>query len=239
MLKVFLKDGTEKATEILELIHHLLVESPGGAQWYTYSCIWMLLILLLFCRKEKYELILFGVFLFSYLFGSVFMLDYFKQFQFRVWYDMVFFSDRNIFHFGIYFMLGYVIAMINKTGEFGKLHKFLLFAVLLIYIFFGLFLYNRSSIVLTFVFSCLKLIGVYCLFELTLHIQWITFDTVILRKMSTAIYFTHYTLVYVFVAMAPVINNNVITSLLCTLCSVIVAYIITNGWNGEIYKLLF
>lgn len=239
LLKIIMLNDVDKTIELWNLIHHTLVESPGGAQWYTYSCIMMLLILWICCRKKNYHITLFIVFFLTYLFGSVFMLDIFKQFPPRVWYDKLLCSDRNILHFGVYFMLGYVISIENKTLEYRKLVQAFVYIELFVYIFFGLFLYKRTSVAMTLIFSLLKLMGVYCLFELSLHIKSIAFDTVLLRKMSTVIYFTHYTLVYVFVAMSSILNNNIIASLLCTLCSVVIAYIIVNGWDGKIYKVLF
>ena len=166
------------------------------------------------------------------------MLDVAKDSFLRNLYDMIFISDRNILFFGIYFMIG---AECAQKGEIRHSNSSIWKYVfgLVVYLIYGMLLYTRDFVLSTVIFSILKLIATYSLFRLAQNINHISVDCHFLRKLSTVIFFTHYTLVMIFVRIAVILNARVLMAVLCVICSVLLGIAIVHIKNGRLYRTLF
>lgn len=236
LAKIIFVNRNEAFSEIIELLHHLLVESPGGAQWYTYTCI-ISLVILYFANAKEYNirkiLVLFTI---SYFAGSIMMMDLFKYSNLRIMYEKIFISDRNVFCFGVYFFCGYVLGLNNNKIKWK--HKILPYVVLLVYMIYGMLIYDRSEIGSVLIFSALKLLSSICLFLVTLYFNPENIETTTIRKLSTITYFTHYTFVYVFVFLFSDVNHLVL-GLSCTIVSLLFSCAMLKFRKGYIYEIIF
>lgn len=226
---------------LINLLHTLAVESPGGGIWFIYTMLWGILILFFLARSENIKVLVVSEisFFVFYLAGSVFFLNDFGDTEIRHVYEKILISNRNILFFGVYFFGGYLVGFSTK---FQKLlyHPLFNIPVVFFYLIYGLFFYNWNDIAETLIFSVMKCVAVFLIFGCSLYQPKKNKNTLTIRKYSTSIYFTHFSFVYLILFIqSKFIIDRVATALICLLLDVILCTFLIYFKKGKLYSKLF
>ncbi|WP_295093491.1 acyltransferase family protein [Ruminococcus sp.] len=227
-------------------IHQLLVEGSGGGTWYLYTLIWCVGILLLLhmIKDSKALWALSAILILLYVLGPLLFSEYFKTCKVCTLYKSIFISDKNIFFFGMYFFCGYLLGYYDILKFMQSIKKRIIIYIVIFYeiayFLYGLLLYDYHSYIHLLVFPVLKAVAVFLLFILGLYNGSDKYNNYLIRKLSTVVYFTHWTFVLAIMYINSYLSlNSVLVSLICLISDLIISYFIVTMFKGKVYKLLF
>ena len=245
ILKIFVLSN-DKTKDLLNFFHTLIVSSPGGAQWYTYAMVFILTTLFIVSNRKRYIELLLIVFFFVYLMGSIMMSPCMSNWEFRNVYQRVFIADRNFLFFGVYYYVG---MMLGKLQRFQYILKksdnsigIVLFAIAgLVTYFIQGFTYDNTNAVEVAVFASLKVCATVSILVLCIESsRKISMNTIVLRKLSVGIFFTHFTYIYLTNVMARYIEIQASLSfIVCLLLSFLTSLVLIKFRNGKYFNILF
>lgn len=227
---------------IRELLHRLIVQSPGGGLWYVYSVLIGLGLLgggYKLCGRKVFEL-LFIISIITYILGIIMFNSHYINSDVLDNYKSCFYDNRNIIFFGVYYFGGIHLAL--KSGRFKMKHLRLKGSIIgATYIISGLLSIFFQNFNIYFAFSVIKVLCVYCLLIFSINISTlIEINSKRIREVSTAIYFIHYTFVYVFLFANKYFNiRNKESAIFCMITTIVFALILTSKRLEKVYSLLF
>lgn len=187
-------------TPIDTIVHQLklwIVSSPGGGLWYIQSVLILLLILYIDGNKRHISIYTIIGVLFTFVPGlcaqlkdKVYFLD-----RIQTAYYKVFLTELNFLWWGAYFLLGLTLSIRGrKIVEIIGKHRIQYLAIsygayIIVYIMSGK----------TVILQSLKLLVSIIMFIAIMysHLPINSVISVNLRKMSTIIYFSHFTFIYI------------------------------------------
>ncbi|MCR5605720.1 MAG: acyltransferase family protein, partial [Treponema sp.] len=195
LLKAGLIDKDKQT--IIHLFHQLIVETPGGGIWFVYTLVWCVLILYAIKGNKSKCIIIWLVFATIYLLGAYFFSKQLDNSEVRRIYNMMFLSEHNLMFYGVFFFGGFLLGA-NSIYERIKKWKYIYILIIVIYLLFGLLLYDWNDLFQVVVFSIMKAASVFSLFGLAiLKSDDTSINISIIRKISTVLYFTHWNFIYV------------------------------------------
>ena len=211
-------------------LHLLLVESPGGGLWYVEALLWICLIVRLSYRNNKNlknYLIIGGI---LYLIQGAWNLEGLKFASvLKNMYFKVFLSERTFVFYGVYFFIGIFIALNLKKAISSPTRFFLLQVIL--YVAFAITNLKVDYIGIAITNQLIKGFIAVNWFLIALNISnnsipncWLKYNS---RKLSTIIYFTHFTVIYFVKVVYKILNIefNTNCTIACLICIVLlIAY---------------
>lgn len=194
-------DHTSVHNVLFQLGDRLMISSPGGGLWYVQAVLWMLVILYLLNNRTHSLLIFTWSLCVLYVFNVVVSKCADAGNEFQLIKQVIFpedYSNLNFVFNGVFFPVGMVLA----RPEDGKAKKFLkkncwkLFAgTVIIWFLQGHFRYNMATAVLWALVNILRVVSLFlCAQRLQIGIS--PHSGIKMRKMSTRIYFLHFTVIY-------------------------------------------
>lgn len=219
---LIISDGFTVSHAAVHQIHIWLVSSPGGGLWYVQA---ILLLLMMLCLSGKTRYIPYFVVVFLLLSCIPDFVMLFKDCgiirSIVDFYNKIFITDLNFVWWGIYFLLGLLLGhlkyepIIILTLKKYKFPILVLFYSMHISIFIiwgdGLLLHVSKIIVSVLLF----------IFAISTRFNVDENKSIFLRKMSTIIYFTHFSFIYAVQVMLKLLNID--TSSFATLVWIIVS----------------
>lgn len=207
--------------------HQILTESPGGGLWYIYALFWIMLILYIFYKSKKDLFKFLLIFATLYYLKALWGLSVFDGTiisKIKNIYDTIFVSERTFLFHAIFFFIGMVLAL--SRGLTVNVKKLLCAQVLFYaaYIsleafqdnWFGVILFQTFRILITVVYFMIA-------YNLPPNIIRNTFIQKNARKMSTIIYFTHFTAIYAmrFIMKIMHLDYNDHLTIICFICWIV------------------
>ena len=229
-LEMILVDKTSIYTAIKYKLHLLLVESPGGGLWYVEALLWICLIVRFTYKNDenlRNYLIIGGI---LYLIQGTWNLEGLEFASIlKSMYFKVFLSERTFIFYGIYFFIGIFIALNMKKMISSPIRLFLLQVIL--YVAFAVTNLKVDYIVIAMTSQLIKGFIAVNWFLIALNISndsipncWLKYNS---RKVSTIIYFTHFTAIYFVKFVYKILNIefNTKCTIACLICIVLlIAY---------------
>ena len=191
-----IKGDVSPISSVFNQLHSWIVSSPGGGLWYIQAAL-MILVLLYFDGKKEHIRIYTIVAFFLSLIPSV--VDQLKNNavifeRIETTYNKMFLTDLNFIWWGVYFLIGLSLAMYggNVIEKLSK-HRMVWFALSYATYVFIYFMFGKSIIL-----QAMKIFVSIIIFItiLTSKLNIKSEISVVFRKMSTIIYFTHFTFIY-------------------------------------------
>ena len=219
-------------------LHVWLVSSPGGGLWYVQAVL-LLLMLLYLSGKEKY--IPYFVAIFFLLSCIPDFLPLFKNCDIirnmiNIYND-IFITELNFVWWGIYFLLGLLFGYLKYNPFIIGVVKKNIFPILILFyiIHVSVFIIIGDGLLL----HILKIIVSVLLFMFAIS-RRNNFDeskSLHIRKMSTIIYFTHFSVIYAIQSIFKILNidtQNFTTILwiIASICVVSYAYLVVSIKNN-------
>ena len=193
-------------------LHVWFVSSPGGGLWYIQSILFLLIILYLDGSKTHIPYVAAVFFILSCVPDSLLLLSEHDSFVNNVTklYNEIFITELNFAWWGLYFLLGlffgysgFKLGMVSVIKKY-KTHLLVLFYVIYasVYVVYGdiLLLHILKIIVSVLLFS-------FTIINTELHIS--ESKSVFIRKMSTVIYFSHFSFIYAVQVVFKVFDMNI------------------------------
>lgn len=230
-----------KVSDLLYLLHRLIVESPGGGIWFVYTIVIGLLILYyISCFRiinlKKLTFFFAGM----YIIGSILLMRPMEQSFIFTAYKTLLLTDHNILFNGIFFFGGAAFACL-RTNKNNTIIKLASIFVLILYVLYGLFSYDWNNWYQAALFPVFRMLSVFSLLYLCVTTNlYMSKNGVVLRKLSTALYFTHWNFINCLLVARNIAEIDDVTgALITTGLSLILAILIVRVKNGELYDQLF
>lgn len=243
-LEMILIDKTSIYTAAKYKLHLLLVESPGGGLWYVEALLWICLIVRFTYKNDenlRNYLIVGGI---LYLIQGAWNLEGLEFASIlKSMYFKVFLSERTFIFYGVYFFIGIFIALNLKKAISSPTRFFLLQVIL--YVTFAITNLKVDYIGLAITNQLIKGFIAVNWFLIALNISnnsipncWLKYNS---RKLSTIIYFTHFTAIYFVKVVYKILNIefNTNCTIACLICIVLlIAYSVLLCQSNEMKKII-
>lgn len=174
-----------------------LVSSPGGGLWYIQTI--LIILMLLYIDKKKEHIGMFTVISLVLSFVPTIIEQFNKESSIigniYDFYYRFFLTDLNFVWWGVFFLIGLCLAIYGKS----VMLKVCKYRVQYLVLFYVVYIFTYFMIGKGIVLHGMKILVSVFLFIAVLDSK-LKFDPVIsitFRKMSTLIYFTHFTFIYI------------------------------------------
>lgn len=195
-------DNAPIQTVLLEKLHLLLVESPGGGLWYVEALLWMIVVVFFTYKKPSDLTVYWVVSIVLYLLRAIWTLNDFAGGAFA-WlhkvYFSVFLSERTFFFYSIYFFTGILLFRHQNNTNKLSIKSMLLIGASLGGIF-GISHYAQEGLLVSLISLCIKLFIIVVVFLLSAKLfkgEQNNFIIANARTISTVVYFTHFLAIYI------------------------------------------
>ena len=227
LVEMILIDKVDIYIAIKYKLHLLLVESPGGGLWYVEALLWICFIVLISYKRYKsltYYLIISGM---LYLVQGLWNFEGLRFLSgLKNIYYTVFLSERTFIFYGVYFFVGIFIAFNLKRFIISPVKLCLLQAIL--YVFFIITNLKIDYIGIAVTNHIVKGFVAITWFLIAMNISnnsipecWLKYNS---RKLSTVIYFTHFTAIYFIEIMYKILHIQF--DLNCTMACLICCFLL-------------
>lgn len=214
---------------IINKFHYWIVSSPGGGLWYVQASLILVLILCI-TNSKKFRIAVSVVLFTAFLIPST-----------TIWlniselYDKIFITTNNFVFSGIYFVLGF------QLSRFHIIEKLNIKLFLGIFIVFYFLFFIKIDDTLT---KILGLVVSLIIFELSLklHMPYSIQLSVVLRRISTIIYFTHMPVKFFFQLVVDIFAGGGYETLVwisTVLVLLIYSYLLFNTKTGNKIEKIF
>lgn len=215
---------------LFQLGKRLLISSPGGGLWYVQAILWMLGILYLL-RNRIYNLQIFAWSLCAlYVFNVVVSKCADAGNEFQLIKQVIFSEDYSNLNFvfnGVFFPVGMVLARPEDGKAKNILEKYCweLFAgTVVIWFLQGHFRYNMATAALWALANILRVVSLFlCAQRLQIGIS--PLSCIKMRKMSTRIYFLHFTAIYFVKMCSKIVGHSLNEISLFITCAAILTVV--------------
>ena len=215
---------------LFQLGKRLLISSPGGGLWYVQAILWMLGILYLL-RNRMCNLQIFAWSLCAlYVFNVVVSKCADAGNEFQLIKQVIFSEDYSNLNFvfnGVFFPVGMVLARPEDGKAKNILEKYCweLFAgTVVIWFLQGHFRYNMATAALWALANILRVVSLFlCAQRLQIGIS--PRSCIKMRKMSTRIYFLHFTAIYFVKMCSKIVGHSLNEISLFITCAAILTVV--------------